>query len=77
MKSLSATNKTRISALGQNDRVLEYDPEAKPESRVEQTEQGLQISIVRAQRIYNNRKWPNPVVVKLENVKFVSAKEDG
>jgi alpha-L-fucosidase len=51
---------------------VEYNPKAKPESRIEQTEQGLQISVVRAQRIYNNSKWPNPVVVKLEEVKFVS-----
>ena len=73
LKSLSATDKTRISVLGQNDRVVEYNPKAKPVSKVEQTEEGLQISVVRAQRIYNNQKWPNPLVVKLENVKLVKA----
>jgi alpha-L-fucosidase len=39
-----------------------------PLSRFEQMEDGLRFSIVRAQRIYNNHKWPNPVVVKLEHV---------
>ncbi|MCG8321619.1 MAG: hypothetical protein MI921_19100 [Cytophagales bacterium] len=34
----------------------------------EQTPEGLKISVVRAQRIYNNHQWPNPLVVKLENV---------
>ena len=72
LKSLSTTDKTRISVLGQNDRVVEYRPDAKPVSKVEQTKAGLKISVVRAQRIYNNHKWPNPLVVKLENVKFVS-----
>ncbi|MFO7936375.1 MAG: alpha-L-fucosidase [Kiritimatiellia bacterium] len=70
LKSLKSTDSTRISVLGQNDRVVEYQPEKIPESRFKQDEEGLAISVVRAQRIYNNCYWPNPVVVKLENVKF-------
>ncbi len=70
LKSLSATENTRISVLGQNDKVVEYQPDKIPDSRFEQTDDGLKISVVRAQRIYNDRTWPNPVVVKLENVKF-------
>ena len=54
--------------LGQNDRVLEYNPDVVPETRFEQRDDGLVVSCVRAQRIYNNRKWPNPVVLKFENV---------
>ncbi len=72
LKSLRATSNSRISVLGQNDRVLEYKPNAKPVSTIKQTEEGLKISVVRAQRIYNNSKWPNPVVVKLEDVKFLT-----
>ena len=70
LKSLTAKDATRISVLGQNDKVVEYQPKNIPDSRMEQTDAGLKISVVRAQRIYNNRKWPNPIVVKLENVKF-------
>ena len=70
MKSLAATDKTRISVLGQNDRVVEYNLKANPVSTITQTEKGLTISVVRAQRIYNNSKWPNPIVVKLEGVAF-------
>lgn len=70
LKSLAATDKTRISVLGQNDRVVEYNLKANPASTITQTEKGLTISVVRAQRIYNNSKWPNPIVVKLEGVAF-------
>lgn len=70
LKTIKATEDTRISVLGQNDRVVEYKPGSNAESRFEQTGDGLKISIVRAQRIYNDHRWPNPIVVKLEGVKF-------
>jgi len=69
-KSLTADGEVKISVLGQNDQVVEYQPENNPLSTVVQTENGLKISIVRAQRLYNDHRWPNPVVVKLEGVKF-------
>lgn len=71
IKSLRATAETKISVLGQNSKVLEYHPEANPEPRFSQNGEVLEIAVVRAQRLYNNRKWPNPVVVKLTNVEFV------
>lgn len=71
LKALKATPETRISVLGQNDKVLEYTSGADVQSRFQQTDAGLNISVVRAQRLYNNSGWPNPVVVKLENVEFV------
>ena len=72
LKSLAADGDVHISVLGQNDKVVEYRPHANPISRVEPTEDGLNISVVRAQRLYNNHQWPNPLVVKLEGVKFVA-----
>ena len=73
-ESLSATDATRISVLGQNDKVVEYEPENIPMSRFQQTPDGLKISVVRAQRLYNSFspewQWPNPIVVKLEGVRF-------
>jgi alpha-L-fucosidase len=60
--------------LGQIGRVLEYSPKAKPEPTGTQTARGLEISVVRAQHIYNNSRWPNPVVVKLEGVAFASGR---
>ena len=68
LRSIKATSNTKISILGQNDEVVEYHPEKNPKSQFKQTDNGLEISIVRAQRIYNNNRWPNPITVKLENV---------
>lgn len=68
LASVKATPQTKISVLGQNDKVVEYQLDANPQSRFTQKSDGLHISVVRAQRIYNNYKWPNPITVKLENV---------
>jgi alpha-L-fucosidase len=68
LRSVKATPSTRVSVLGQSDEVLEYQPRVIPRTTWEQTPGGLRIRAMRAQRIYNNRKWPNPVVLKLENV---------
>jgi len=67
-KSVKAGAETRISVLGHNGRVLEYQPEVDPAPRFTYSDEGLVISVMRAQRIYNDRQWPNPIVVKLENV---------
>jgi len=68
LKSIKRTDNTKISVLGQSSELVEYNPSIDAASKFEQKENGLHISVVRAQRIYNNHKWPNPVVVKLENV---------
>ena len=66
--SVKATANTKISVLGQNDKVTEYRNDLDVRSRFEQKENGLLISVARAQRVYDNYKWPNPITVKLENV---------
>jgi alpha-L-fucosidase len=68
LHSVKATYNTKISVLGQNDKIVEYQKGVDATSRFKQMNEGLEISVVRAQRIYNNHKWPNPIVVKLENV---------
>jgi len=73
---LRATPETRISVLGQNDQVVEYQPDTDARSRFSQAGDRLTISIVRAQRLYNNHQWPNPVVVKLENVEFAPPRRE-
>ncbi|WP_163416824.1 alpha-L-fucosidase [Flagellimonas sp. HSM57] len=74
IKNLKATSNTTISVLGQNDLVVEYWPENIPKSRFVQHEDLLEISISKAQRLYNDKIWPNPIVVKLTNVEFVESK---
>lgn len=68
LRSVKATAKTRISVLGQTGNVVEYMPEVDGSAKVKQSGDSLLLSVVRAQRIYNNHKWPNPIVVKLEQV---------
>jgi alpha-L-fucosidase len=69
LRSVEATDKTKISVLGHAGKWSEYDPDRDVTPRFEQTGDGLTISVCRAQRLYNNHKWHNPVVVKLEHVK--------
>lgn len=70
LNHFKANAATKISVLGQNGKVLEYQPDIDPTPAIKNTANGIEISVMRAQRIYNDRKWPNPVVVKLENVEL-------
>jgi alpha-L-fucosidase len=69
LQSVEATPRTGISVLGHAGVLSEYQPERDVTPRFQQTEGGLELSVCRAQRLYNNHAWPNPVVVKLEHVK--------
>ena len=71
LKNMKATANTTISVLGQNDLVVEYWPENTPTTRFIQHDKLLEISVSRAQRLYNNKIWANPVVVKITNVEFI------
>ena len=71
LKSFKASSKTQISVLGQNDEVVEYRPGIIPKSEFTQNADGLTISVYRAQRLYNNHKWPNSVVVKMTDIVFI------
>jgi len=67
LKSVRATAQSQIEILGQSGGVLEYQTDADPKATWTQDEKGLHISAMRAQRIYNNSKWPNPVVIRITN----------
>ena len=67
LHSVKATASTRISVLGQNSRIIEYKND-DVSCRYRQIGEALEISVVKAQRIYDDHRWPNPVVVKLENI---------
>ena len=68
LKSVKATPSTRVSVLGHDGEILEYAPRADAAPKLIQKDDGLHLDIMRAQRIYNNSLWPNPVVVKLSGV---------
>jgi len=69
LKSVQATAQTKVSVLGQNDQILEYQQGVIPKTEWDQKDDGLHITATRAQRIYNDRTWPNPVVLKITQVK--------
>ena len=69
LKSVAAGEGTSVRVLGQNDRVLEYRPDITPKTEWEQSALGLRVRAYRAQRLYNDRRWPNPVVLKIENAR--------
>lgn len=71
MKSARATANTVLSVLGHGGELVEYYPEIDATPRFEQQGDELHLSVVRGQRLYNNSRWPNPVVVKLTNVEPV------
>ena len=53
--------------LGQSDQIVEYRPTVKPKTTWTQDEQGLHITAYRAQRLYTDRGWPDPIVLKIVN----------
>ena len=67
LRSIRTTAASEVSVLGQNDRVLEYRSDVVPKTTWKQDSTGLHIRAMHAQRLYNNREWPNPVVLKITN----------
>lgn len=68
LKSVRATAQTEVSILGQNDKVLEYQPGVVPKTTFEQKSDGLHFRAMHTQRLHDNRRWPNPIVVKFTHV---------
>ena len=67
LKSVKATANTEVSVLGHAGELVEYQPTTDAKTYFEQKEEGLLVSCVRAQRIYNNHQWHNPIVLKITN----------
>jgi alpha-L-fucosidase len=67
IKSAQLTESSKVSVLGQSGELTEYNPNADATTYFEQKDDGIHISCMRAQRIYNNHKWHNPVVLKITN----------
>ncbi len=67
IKSAQLNENSKVSVLGQSSELVEYQPTTDATTYFEQKEDGIYISCVRAQRIYNNHKWHNPLVLKITN----------
>lgn len=69
-KTLEGNDQTKVSILGYASELVEYRKGADPSIYFDQSDIGLVVSAVRGHRLYTNYKWPNPVVLKIENVKY-------
>jgi alpha-L-fucosidase len=60
----------KVEVLGHNGKVLEYEPDIDSSPKIKSGENGTEVSVMRAQRIYNDRQWPNPLTLKISGVAF-------
>jgi len=67
IRSAKLSENSEVSILGQSSKLVEYQPTTDATTYFEQKEDGIHVSFVRAQRIYNNHKWNNPLVLKITN----------
>ncbi len=72
LQQVRATVQSDVEILGQSGHVLEYKPAVNPKASWTQDEGGLHISAMRAQRLYNNNRWPNPVVIRITNAELLA-----
>jgi alpha-L-fucosidase len=68
LRSVRATPQTTVSVLGQSDEMVEYKPDVKPKTAWTQDGTGLHVTAYRAQRLYTDRGWPDPIVLKITHV---------
>ena len=68
LHSVRSTAATQVTVLGQSDEIVEYRPDVLPRTTWKQDKDGLHITAYRAQRLYTDRRWPNPLVLKITNV---------
>ncbi len=75
LKTLEGTGspdraQTKVSVVGYASQLVEYREGFDASLTFQPTPLGLVISAVNGQRLYTNNKWPNPVVLKIENVRY-------
>jgi alpha-L-fucosidase len=68
VRSVRPSKDSQLSVLGASGDILEYKPDADARSWMRQDAQGLHLDVMMAQRHYNDRKWPNPLVLKITKV---------
>jgi len=66
LRSVKGNEQTRVSVLGQNQQVMEYQVEKDPKIYDIPRPEGLYVNAVKAQRL--NKTWDNPIVLRMENV---------
>ncbi|CAA6692444.1 MULTISPECIES: alpha-L-fucosidase [unclassified Lentimonas] len=75
LPELVANENTTVQVLGQDHRSERYSDRIDLAINFENTKDGLLMDVIRQQRLYNWRNWPNAVVLRFENVDFVQPEE--
>jgi len=75
LESVQTSPQSQISLLGQSGNVLEYNPDTIPATTWTSGNGKLYITATRAQRIYNDRTWPNPVVLRITHARPAEGSE--
>ena len=75
LPELIANEKTTVQVLGQDHRTERYSDRIDLAINFENTADGLLMDVIRQQRLYNWRNWPNAIVLRFENVDFVKPEE--
>lgn len=70
LKTLQGNEHTKISILGYGSELVEYRKNFDAKLYFQSTALGLVISAVNGHRMYTNNQWPNPIVLKIENVSY-------
>ena len=65
LKSVRTTAQSQVSIVGQTGQILEYRPDVIPKTTWRQDAQGLHITATTAQRMYDDRRWSQPVVLRI------------
>ncbi len=71
-KTLKGNDNTKVSILGYASELVEYKKGFHSKIYHDNTSIGLLISAVNGQRLYTNNKWPNPIVLKIEDVEYLA-----
>ncbi|MDO5523183.1 MAG: alpha-L-fucosidase [Bacteroidia bacterium] len=68
--NIKGTDNTRVSILGYDSQLIEYRPDVDAKIYFEIQPHGLKVSALNGQRFYTNNRWPNPIVLKIENAEY-------
>ncbi len=67
-RSLSGSSKTKVSILGQNELMMEYQMYRSPKTVFSMVDEGIFVNVTKAQRL--NKTWDNPLVIRFEGVEY-------
>ena len=66
IRSIKGSKSTRVSIIGQNDEMMEYQVHRSPKPIFALAAEGIFVNVIKAQRL--NRSWNNPMVIRFEGV---------